>query len=75
MACPTILFTGATGFIGGATAVELLLRRPTCSMLFIVRGENTEIAEARLQKSLSQGLRIKTCQGSEIIPNRRALFS
>ncbi len=54
MACATIFLTGATGFIGGATAVELLLRHPTCRLLFIVRGESTEIAEARLGTSLTR---------------------
>lgn len=54
MACPTILLTGATGFIGGATAVELLLRHPACRLLFIVRGDNTEHAAARLRTSLTR---------------------
>jgi nucleoside-diphosphate-sugar epimerase len=49
---PTILITGATGFIGGAATVELLLRHPTCRLLLLVRGDSSQPPEARIRASL-----------------------
>ncbi len=54
MTPPTILLTGATGFLGGATAVELLLRHPECRLLFLVRGDTAALAAARLRQSLAR---------------------
>src|SRR5437588_9020815 len=54
MTAPTILLTGATGFIGGAVAVELLQRRPCCRLLLLVRGQTPEQAEQRLRQSLAR---------------------
>jgi nucleoside-diphosphate-sugar epimerase len=54
MTVPTILITGATGFIGGATAAQLLLRHPPGRVLLLVRGETQEQAEARLRRSLAR---------------------
>lgn len=52
MTNPTILLTGATGFIGGATAAELLVRHPSCRILMLVRGDSPEMAAVRVRRSL-----------------------
>jgi nucleoside-diphosphate-sugar epimerase len=54
MAVPTILVTGATGFIGGATAARLLLEHPDCHVLLLVRSDTPDQAAARLRKSLAR---------------------
>jgi len=54
MTAPTILLTGVTGFIGGATAVELLQRHPSCQLVLLVRGETYQRAEGRLRQSLAR---------------------
>jgi nucleoside-diphosphate-sugar epimerase len=54
MAAPTVLLTGATGFLGGAVAVELLLRHPCCRLLLLVRADTAELAEARIRSSLAR---------------------
>jgi nucleoside-diphosphate-sugar epimerase len=54
MTVPTILITGATGFIGGATAAQLLLRPEPCRVLLLVRAETPGQAEARAGKSLGR---------------------
>jgi nucleoside-diphosphate-sugar epimerase len=51
---PTVLLTGVTGFVGGATAVELLLRYPDCRLLLMIRAGPTESAEERLRRSLAR---------------------
>jgi nucleoside-diphosphate-sugar epimerase len=53
MTGPAILFTGATGFLGGAAAAELL-RRPDCRLLLLVRGDSLPAAEARVRRSLAR---------------------
>src|SRR5260370_19843289 len=53
MAIANVLLTGATGFIGGAAAVELL-RRTDCRLLMLARGDRLETAEARVQESLAR---------------------
>jgi nucleoside-diphosphate-sugar epimerase len=52
MTVPTILITGTTGFIGGATAAQLLLRDAPGRVLLLVRGETQRQAEARARRSL-----------------------
>lgn len=54
MAAPTVLVTGATGFLGGAAAAQLLLEQPSCRVLLLVRGEAQEAAEARAWRSLAR---------------------
>ena len=54
MTVPTILITGATGFIGGATAAQLLLRHPPGRVLLLVRGRTQEEAEGRVRRSLAR---------------------
>jgi nucleoside-diphosphate-sugar epimerase len=54
MTTPTILLTGATGFIGGATLALLLERRPDCRVLLLARKRGGESAAARVQKSLAR---------------------
>ena len=54
MAYPTVLLTGATGFIGGATAAELLLRRPDCRLLLLVRAASVAAAQKRLRDALAR---------------------
>ena len=52
MSDSTILLTGATGFIGGATAAELLVHPHSGRIVAIVRADTREIAEWRVRKSL-----------------------
>src|SRR5712692_11055267 len=52
MTGPTILITGATGFIGGAATAQLLLRPLPCRVLLLIRAENQEAAIARARESL-----------------------
>jgi thioester reductase-like protein len=47
-----VLLTGATGFLGGALAVELL-RRTSKTVCCVVRGRSVEGAEARLRAHLA----------------------
>jgi nucleoside-diphosphate-sugar epimerase len=54
MTRPTVLVTGATGFIGGATAVQVLESHPQASVLFLVRGETPTAAAGRLKASLAR---------------------
>jgi nucleoside-diphosphate-sugar epimerase len=54
MKVPTVLLTGVTGFIGGATAAELLLQRPSCRLLLIARGDGTQSPEVRVTRSLGR---------------------
>ncbi|HWG45668.1 MAG TPA: SDR family oxidoreductase [Gemmataceae bacterium] len=52
MTIPTILLTGATGFIGGATLARLLQSGPPCRILLLVRGETASVAASRVRQSL-----------------------
>ena len=54
MTNPTILFTGATGFIGGATLAQLL--QSACRVLLLVRGETASAAAARIRQSVGRFL-------------------
>jgi hypothetical protein len=54
MSDPTVLLTGATGFIGGATLSRLLHNYPACRVLLLVRGESPEAAAARVRQSISR---------------------
>jgi nucleoside-diphosphate-sugar epimerase len=54
MAAPTVLLTGATGFIGGAALVHLLQSYPSCRVLLLVRGETPAAAAARVRQSLGR---------------------
>jgi nucleoside-diphosphate-sugar epimerase len=54
MSDPTVLLTGATGFIGGATLSRLLHNYPSCRVLLLVRGESPEAAAARVRQSISR---------------------
>jgi nucleoside-diphosphate-sugar epimerase len=54
MRAPTVLLTGATGFIGGATLAELLDAHPGCRTLLLVRAENSNAAAERVRKSLGR---------------------
>jgi nucleoside-diphosphate-sugar epimerase len=54
MSCPTILVTGVTGFLGGATAAALLRRPEPLRLLLLVRADGPEHAEARARRSLAR---------------------
>lgn len=54
MKASTVLLTGATGFIGGATLAQLLQSKPDCRVLLLVRGTTPDAAAARVRKSLSR---------------------
>src|SRR6185437_1904382 len=54
MSAPTILLTGATGFVGGATLAQLLESRPDCRVLLLARDRGPESAAVRIQKSLAR---------------------
>jgi nucleoside-diphosphate-sugar epimerase len=54
MATPTVLITGATGFLGGATLVELLRARPDCRVLALVRAPDEQEGRARIDRSLAR---------------------
>jgi nucleoside-diphosphate-sugar epimerase len=56
MKTPTILLTGATGFIGGATLAELLESYPDCRVVLLVRGETFAAAVDRVRRSLNRFL-------------------
>lgn len=47
-----ILLTGATGFLGGAVAVELMRQRQGARLLLMVRGADTADAHARVTSQL-----------------------
>lgn len=51
---PTILITGATGFLGGALAAELLSRPEWSNVLLLVRAEDDSHAYQRLVRSLAR---------------------
>jgi nucleoside-diphosphate-sugar epimerase len=54
MTVPTLLLTGATGFIGGATLAQLLQSGSPCRTLLLVRGETPDVAASRVRRSLSR---------------------
>jgi nucleoside-diphosphate-sugar epimerase len=54
VAAPTILLTGATGFIGGATLARLLESRPACRVLLLARDRGPESAADRVRQSLAR---------------------
>lgn len=54
MTTPTVLLTGATGFIGGATLARLLESRPDCRVLLLARDRGSESATVRVLKSLAR---------------------
>jgi nucleoside-diphosphate-sugar epimerase len=54
MATPTVLLTGATGFIGGATLACLLESRPDCRVLLLVRDRGPQSATDRVLGSLAR---------------------
>src|SRR5947199_1628983 len=54
MATPTVLLTGATGFIGGATLARLLQTRPDCRVLLLARDRGPESAADRVRQSLAR---------------------
>jgi nucleoside-diphosphate-sugar epimerase len=56
MTTPIVLLTGVTGFLGGATAAELLLRHPSCNLLLLLRSKKGQTAESRIRWSLSRFL-------------------
>ena len=51
-AADTIWITGATGFLGGAIAAELLQRNTPATLLFLVRADSPEQGLARLRGAL-----------------------
>ncbi len=54
MAAPTVLLTGATGFIGGATLAQLLDSQPDCRVLVLARDRGPDSAADRVKQSLSR---------------------
>jgi nucleoside-diphosphate-sugar epimerase len=54
MAAPTILLTGATGFIGGATLARLLEVHPDYRVLVLARDRGPEPATQRVRQSLAR---------------------
>jgi nucleoside-diphosphate-sugar epimerase/glutathionylspermidine synthase len=51
---PTILVTGATGFLGGAAAAQLLQRPRIGKVFLLVRGATAAAARERAQRSLAR---------------------
>src|SRR5258708_6316125 len=54
MAAPTLLVTGATGFLGGAAVAQLLQSRPDLRVLLLIRGDSPAHPEQRLRQSLAR---------------------
>jgi nucleoside-diphosphate-sugar epimerase len=52
MTVPTVLMTGATGFIGGAALAELLESNPSYRTVLLVRAETPAAAAERVHKSI-----------------------
>jgi NAD(P)-dependent dehydrogenase (short-subunit alcohol dehydrogenase family) len=50
----TVLLTGATGFLGGAVAAELLEQRDDIELLFLIRARDGRTALERLLRSISR---------------------
>jgi nucleoside-diphosphate-sugar epimerase len=53
-AVSTVLVTGVTGFVGGATVAQLLQSRPEQRLLLLVRANSLAAAEERVRRSLSR---------------------
>jgi nucleoside-diphosphate-sugar epimerase len=56
MGDPTVLITGATGFLGGCTLARLLETRPDCRILLLIRDRGRESIEVRLRRSIERFL-------------------
>jgi nucleoside-diphosphate-sugar epimerase len=54
VSAPTVLLTGATGFLGGATAAALLRGPQEVRVLALVRAAGPDEARARLERSLAR---------------------
>jgi uncharacterized protein YbjT (DUF2867 family) len=54
MADTTLLLTGATGFIGGATLARVLESRPDCRVLLLARDRGSDTAAERVRQSLAR---------------------
>src|SRR5947209_14539076 len=54
MTSPTILLTGATGFIGGATLTRLLETNSDAKVLVLARDRGSDAAAERVTKSLER---------------------
>ena len=53
-ATETLLVTGATGFLGGAIAADLLENEPDAQLLFLVRADNIEQGFERLRANVAR---------------------
>src|ERR1041385_4300703 len=51
---PTLLITGATGFLGGAAVAQFLQSRPDLRILLLLRGDSHAHAKQRLHQSLAR---------------------
>jgi nucleoside-diphosphate-sugar epimerase len=63
MATPTVLLTGATGFIGGATLARLLELRPDCQILLLARDRRSQSAADRVRRSLERFVTPEQAEG------------
>lgn len=54
MQIPTVLLTGATGFIGGCVLGKLIEARPDCRVLLFARHQGAQSAAQRLRRSLER---------------------
>ena len=60
MSTPTVLLTGATGLIGGATLARLLQPDPACHVLLLVRADTPAAAAGRVRQSLRRFVDLAT---------------
>jgi nucleoside-diphosphate-sugar epimerase len=54
MSAPTVLLTGATGFVGGATLARLREARPDCRVVLLARGDSAAAAVGRVRNSVAR---------------------
>jgi thioester reductase-like protein len=54
MDTPTLLITGATGFLGGATLAHVIRARPDCRLVALVRASSAEEGMQRIARSLAR---------------------